>query len=85
VSLHLSDFDFALPADLIAQAPPDVRGASRLMRLDRETGAVRHGVFSDLPGLLRRGDLLVLNDTRVFPARRRHPPRCRATNTGAPS
>jgi S-adenosylmethionine:tRNA ribosyltransferase-isomerase len=69
VSLHLSDFDFALPADLIAQAPPDVRGASRLMRLDRETGAVRHGVFSDLPGLLRRGDLLVLNDTRVFPAR----------------
>jgi S-adenosylmethionine:tRNA ribosyltransferase-isomerase len=67
--LRVSDFDFDLPAELIAQAPPAVRGASRLMRLDRATGAIRHGMFSDLPGLLRRGDLLVLNDTRVFPAR----------------
>ncbi|MCC6990008.1 MAG: S-adenosylmethionine:tRNA ribosyltransferase-isomerase, partial [Acidobacteria bacterium] len=67
--LRLSDFDFDLPPELIAQAPPAVRGASRLMRLDRATGAIRHGAFSDLPGLLRRGDLLVVNDTRVFPAR----------------
>ena len=69
MSLRLSDFDFDLPAELIAQAPPAVRGASRLMRLDRATGAIQHGVFGDLPGLLGRGDLLVLNDTRVFPAR----------------
>jgi S-adenosylmethionine:tRNA ribosyltransferase-isomerase len=68
-SLRLSDFDFDLPAELIAQAPPAVRGASRLMQLDRATGAIHHGAFGDLPGLLRRGDLLVLNDTRVFPAR----------------
>jgi S-adenosylmethionine:tRNA ribosyltransferase-isomerase len=68
-ALRLSDFDFDLPAELIAQAPPEVRGASRLMRLDRATGEVRHGAFADLPSLLRRGDLLVLNDTRVFPAR----------------
>ena len=67
--LRLSDFDFDLPAELIAQAPPAVRGTSRLMRLDRTTGEVRHGAFADLPSLLRRGDLLVLNDTRVFPAR----------------
>jgi len=67
--VRVSEFDFDLPAELIAQAPPLERGASRLMRLDRATGRVTHGGFSDLPGLLKRGDLLVLNDTRVFPAR----------------
>jgi len=67
--VRVSDFDFHLPSELIAQAPPAVRGASRLMRLDRATGAVSHGAFVDLPRLLRAGDLLVLNDTRVFPAR----------------
>lgn len=67
--LHLSDFDFELPPELIAQTPPEVRGASRLMHLDRAGGAVSHRVFADLPSLLRADDLLVLNDTRVFPAR----------------
>jgi S-adenosylmethionine:tRNA ribosyltransferase-isomerase len=67
--VRVSEFDFDLPPDLIAQAPPSERGRSRLMRLDRVSGDVTHGVFGDLPGLLRAGDLLVLNDTRVFPAR----------------
>lgn len=68
-AVRVSEFDFDLPAELIAQAPPAVRGTSRLMQLDRATGRVTHGMFSALPGLLRRGDLVVLNDTRVFPAR----------------
>jgi len=67
--VRASEFDFDLPPELIAQAPPPVRGTSRLMRLDRVSGQVTHGAFHDLAGLLRRGDLLVLNDTRVFPAR----------------
>lgn len=67
--LRVSDFDFELPPELIAQTPTEVRGTSRLMGLDRATGGLTHGSFADLPRLLRRGDLLVLNDTRVFPAR----------------
>jgi len=64
----VSDFDFELPPELIAQnAAP--RGDSRLLTLDRSTGAIRHGAVGDLPSLLRAGDLLVVNDTRVFPAR----------------
>ncbi|MBA3888159.1 MAG: tRNA preQ1(34) S-adenosylmethionine ribosyltransferase-isomerase QueA [Acidobacteria bacterium] len=64
----VSDFDFELPDELIAQqAPP--RGASRLLLLDRDTGAVRHDLFSNLPTHLRAGDLLVVNDTRVVSAR----------------
>lgn len=65
----VSDFDFELPEELIAQAPPAERGTSRLLLLDRRTGGMAHRVVSDLPGILREGDLLVLNDTRVFPAR----------------
>ncbi|MEZ5294251.1 MAG: tRNA preQ1(34) S-adenosylmethionine ribosyltransferase-isomerase QueA [Vicinamibacterales bacterium] len=68
-SLRVSDFDFDLPARLIAQFPPEERGSSKLMRLDRQTGDVAHGAFADLPRWLRRGDLLVVNDTKVFPAR----------------
>lgn len=67
--LKVSDFDFDLPAALIAQHPPAARGASRLLTLDRMTGRLSHHQFSDLPSLLRPGDLLVVNDTRVFPAR----------------
>lgn len=67
--LCVSDFDFELPPELVAQTPPEVRGTSRLMHLDRSSGAVSHRVFADLPSLLRADDLLVLNDTRVFPAR----------------
>lgn len=64
----LSDFDYPLPAELIAQRPPARRGDSRLMHLPVD-GAPRHLQFGDLPGLLRPGDLVVLNDTRVIPAR----------------
>ncbi len=65
----LSDFDYELPSDLIAQTPAPVRDRARLMVLDRLTGAVRHRIFTDIDGLLRPGDVLVLNDTRVFPCR----------------
>jgi len=61
------DFDYDLPAESIAQQPAP-RGASRLLVLDRE-GPERHRTVRDLPSLLRPGDLLVLNDTRVIPAR----------------
>jgi S-adenosylmethionine:tRNA ribosyltransferase-isomerase len=64
-----SDFDYALPPELIAQEPPAERGQSRLLELDRRTGAISHHQFSDLPSLLQRGDTMVVNDTRVFPAR----------------
>jgi S-adenosylmethionine:tRNA ribosyltransferase-isomerase len=67
--MRVADFDYDLPPDLIAQAPPVERGASRLLRLDRVRGTVSHHTFADLPALLQPGDLLVVNDTRVFPAR----------------
>ena len=67
--MNVSDFDFHLPDELIAQDPPAERGASRLLALDRASGRIGHHHFADLPGLLRAGDLLVVNDTRVFPAR----------------
>jgi S-adenosylmethionine:tRNA ribosyltransferase-isomerase len=67
--MHVSDFDFDLPEALIAQEPPKDRGASRLMRLDRRTGATTVGVMADIVQWLQPGDLLVVNDTRVFPAR----------------
>jgi S-adenosylmethionine:tRNA ribosyltransferase-isomerase len=67
--MNTSDFDFDLPVELIAQAPPPERGASRLMAIDRASGNIDHHPFSNLPSLLRAGDLLVVNDTRVFPAR----------------
>jgi S-adenosylmethionine:tRNA ribosyltransferase-isomerase len=65
----VSDFDFELPEALIAQEPPAERGQSRLLLLNRDTGAIRHEHFSAIADLLQPGDLLVLNDTRVFPAR----------------
>ncbi|MGE3489714.1 MAG: tRNA preQ1(34) S-adenosylmethionine ribosyltransferase-isomerase QueA [Vicinamibacterales bacterium] len=67
--MNVSDFDFDLPDDLIAQDPPAERGRSRLLLLDCSSGRVSHHQFADLPSLLRAGDLLVVNDTRVFPAR----------------
>lgn len=63
------DFDFTLPPELIAQQPPAVRGSSRMLLVDRRTGAWQDHGFLDLPALLEPGDLLVLNDTRVLPAR----------------
>jgi S-adenosylmethionine:tRNA ribosyltransferase-isomerase len=67
--LPIDDFDYDLPPELIAQTPLEVRSESRLMVLDRVTGAVSHDRFSRLPDLLEPGDLLVFNDTRVIPAR----------------
>ena len=69
MSSLLSDYDFALPEAQIAQAPLGARDASRLMVVSRSTGAWEHRHFADLPGLLREGDLLVVNDARVIPAR----------------
>ena len=66
--MNVSDFDFDLPPEAIAQRPAP-RGTSRLMTLDRSTGAIGHRSVADLPALLRPGDLLVVNDTRVVPAR----------------
>ena len=67
--LRVADFDFELPEELIAQQPPATRGQSRMLVLDRETGAMRDAIFADFPALLRPGDVLVLNDSRVIPAR----------------
>ena len=67
--MNVAEFDFDLPDELIAQEPPVERGGSRLMVVDRRSGAIDHRVFTELPSLLRPGDLLVVNDTRVFPAR----------------
>ena len=67
--LLVEDFDFELPTELIAQQPPEERGQSRMLALDRATGALRDASFADLPSLLNPGDLLVLNDSRVIPAR----------------
>jgi S-adenosylmethionine:tRNA ribosyltransferase-isomerase len=63
------DFDFDLPAELIAQEPPSQRGMSRLLRCDRTTGVLSHHAVAELPTLLEPGDLLVVNNTLVFPAR----------------
>jgi S-adenosylmethionine:tRNA ribosyltransferase-isomerase len=67
--MRVDEFDFHLPETQIAQHPPPERGTSRLMVLDRATGETTVGRVSDLPSWLRAGDVLVLNDTRVFPAR----------------
>ncbi|RMD78718.1 MAG: tRNA preQ1(34) S-adenosylmethionine ribosyltransferase-isomerase QueA, partial [Gammaproteobacteria bacterium] len=69
--MRTSDFDFSLPPELIAQEPVDPRPASRLLWLDAARGIVAEGLFRDLARWLRPGDLLVLNDTRVIPARLR--------------
>src|SRR5438132_8547252 len=63
--------DYDLPAELIAQRPADPRDSSRLLVYDRGTGEVRHRRFRELPEELRRGELVVVNDTRVVPARLR--------------
>src|SRR5690348_14829658 len=67
--MRLSDFDFELPEAQIAQAPAERRDASRLLVIDRRTGRREHTRFTSLPDLLRAGDLLVVNDARVVPAR----------------
>ena len=67
--MKTSDFYFDLPEELIAQTPLERRDASRLLVLDKNTGKTEHLHFYDLPSLLRPGDCLVLNDSRVLPAR----------------
>ncbi|MBX3731477.1 MAG: tRNA preQ1(34) S-adenosylmethionine ribosyltransferase-isomerase QueA [Verrucomicrobiae bacterium] len=69
--MFTSDFHFELPPDLIARRPAPERDQSRLMVLPRDGGPLQHRVFAELPALLRAGDLLVLNDSRVVPARLR--------------
>jgi S-adenosylmethionine:tRNA ribosyltransferase-isomerase len=67
--LSVADFDFDLPEELIAQQPPSQRGLSRMLILNRSTGTLEDSSFAALPSLLQPGDLLVLNDSRVIPAR----------------
>jgi S-adenosylmethionine:tRNA ribosyltransferase-isomerase len=67
--MKLSDFDYPLPQDRIAQTPAEPRDSSRLMLLHRQTGALGHRIFRDIADYVRPGDVLVLNQTRVIPAR----------------
>jgi len=67
--MHISDFDYHLPPELIAQTPIEPRDASRMLVLHRETGTIEHRQFRDLPEYLTPGDVVVLNQTRVIPAR----------------
>ena len=67
--MKTEDFDFELPEKLIAQTPIDKRDSSKMMVVDKETGNIEHHVFSDIVNLLNKGDVLVLNDTKVMPAR----------------
>jgi S-adenosylmethionine:tRNA ribosyltransferase-isomerase len=67
--MDVRDFDFHLPTELIAQEPRDERDGARLLLLDRDDGTVTHAAVRDLPNLLQPRDLIVINNTRVFPAR----------------
>ena len=67
--MKTSDFDYHLPEELIAQTPLEQRDASRLLMLCRESGEVNHRHFRELPDILRPGDCLIFNDSRVLPAR----------------
>ena len=67
--MKLSDFDYELPEELIAQTPISKRDTSRLMILDKKTGEITHKHFHDIIHELNKGDVLVLNDTKVIPAR----------------
>ena len=69
--MQVSDFDFELPPELIAQDPSPERTAARLLHLDRQTDSLAHTTVAALPERLRAGDLIVVNNTRVFPARLR--------------
>ena len=67
--MRVEDFNYELPEELIAQEPIEPRDASRLLVLDRTTGALRHRIFREISQELRQGDLLVINDTKVLPSR----------------
>ncbi len=68
-AMRVSDYDYDLPPRLIAQTPVEPRDSARLLVLDRATGGMNHHIFHDLPDLLRPGDVLVANNSRVLPAR----------------
>ena len=67
--MKLEDFSYFLPDDLIAQHPRPQRDASRMMLLDRRESTIEDLQFSSLPDFLQKGDVLVINDSRVIPAR----------------
>ncbi len=67
--MDIKDFTYTLPRELIAQNPLENRASSRLMFLGRESGEIRHGQFQDIKACLQKGDCLVINDTKVIPAR----------------
>ena len=67
--MNKSDFYYELPEELIAQTPLQKRDTSRLMLLDKRTGQIQHSHFYNLPDFLKKGDCLVMNDSRVLPAR----------------
>ena len=69
MSSSLSDYDFELPRELVAVRPLPDRSASRMMVVDRAAGTVTHRAFRDLPEFVHPGDMLVLNNSRVIPAR----------------
>lgn len=69
--MKVADFDYDLPARYIAQTPAQPRDSAKLLQLDRNTGAIMHHIFSDIVDLLAANDVLVLNKTRVIPARLR--------------
>src|SRR5947209_4305141 len=67
--MRISEFDYELPEELIAQHPLERRDASRMLVVNRAEGSWRDGSFSEFPSELRAGDVVVVNNTRVFPAR----------------
>ena len=67
--MNVTDFDYNLPEELIAQTPLKTRDSSRLLVLDKNNGEIKHETFSNITDYLRKGDVLVLNDTKVIPAR----------------
>ena len=67
--MDVKDFDYYLPEELIAQDPLEDRSSSRLMVLDKKTGEIQHKIFKDILDYLKPGDCLVLNNTKVIPAR----------------
>ena len=67
--MNINEFDYELPKELIAQTPLKDRSSSRLLILNKNTGELKHEVFSNIINYLNKGDVLVLNDTKVIPAR----------------
>ena len=67
--MNIEEFDYDLPKELIAQTPLEDRSSSRLLVLNKKTGKIKHEHFYNIVNYLKKGDVLVLNDTKVIPAR----------------